>query len=67
MRLPVMKFTGQIMYSKTANDVDKAALELLKVLEAKKGEMAQIVLGFDIEWRPSFRRGWFNCSFEVVI
>ncbi|KAK7331450.1 hypothetical protein VNO77_25675 [Canavalia gladiata] len=57
MRLPVMKFSGQIMYSRTFDDVDKAATKLLKILEEKKREMAQIAVGFDIEWRPTFRKG----------
>lgn len=57
MRLPVMKFTGKIMYSKTANDVEKAVMDVLKGLKAKKNEMVQSTIGFDIEWRPSFRRG----------
>ncbi|MED6158962.1 hypothetical protein PIB30_037934 [Stylosanthes scabra] len=57
MRLPVMKFGGQIMYSRTFADVEKAAEKLLKVLEEKKRSMVQIPLGFDIEWKPSFRSG----------
>ena len=61
MRLPVMKFSGQIMYSRTFDDVEKAATKLLKILEEKKREIVQIALGFDIEWRPTFKRGWFSC------
>ncbi|CAM8998027.1 unnamed protein product [Rhodiola kirilowii] len=36
LRYPFLKFEGQIVYSRTAEEV---------------------ILGFDIEWRPSFRRG----------
>ncbi|MED6138838.1 hypothetical protein PIB30_078237, partial [Stylosanthes scabra] len=61
MRLPVMKFGGQIMYSRTFADVEKAAEMLLKILEEKKRAMMQIPLGFDIEWKASFRSGWFSC------
>ncbi|XP_057757696.1 3'-5' exonuclease [Arachis stenosperma] len=57
MRLPVIKFAGQIMYSRTFADVEKSAEKLLKILEEKKRQMVQIPLGFDIEWKPSFRSG----------
>ncbi|KAE8076340.1 hypothetical protein FH972_014998 [Carpinus fangiana] len=56
-RYPALKFRGRIVYSRTATEVEKAAEELLKNLEAEKRESGQVVLGFDIEWRPSFRRG----------
>ncbi|KAJ7957251.1 Werner Syndrome-like exonuclease [Quillaja saponaria] len=57
MRLPRLRFGGQIMYSRTATDIETAARELLGNLEAMKREMAQTVIGFDIEWKPTFRRG----------
>ncbi|CAI8598009.1 unnamed protein product [Vicia faba] len=57
MRLPVMKFCGKIMYSRTFNDVEKAVTKFLKVIEEKKREMMQIAIGFDIEWKPTFRKG----------
>lgn len=57
MRYPAMKFGGQITYSRTAVEVEKAAMEVLKTLEAKKNEMGQNAVGFDIEWKPTFRRG----------
>ncbi|KAI4344949.1 hypothetical protein L6164_012124 [Bauhinia variegata] len=57
MRLPIFKFSGRIMYSRTANEVEKAVMDLLKTLEEKKRDMAQIVLGFDIEWKPTFLKG----------
>ncbi|KAK9288007.1 hypothetical protein L1049_016452 [Liquidambar formosana] len=57
MRYPVMKFGGHIMYSRTVVEVEKAATELLNFVEAKKREMGRAILGFDIEWRPTFRRG----------
>ncbi|XP_059447969.1 3'-5' exonuclease isoform X2 [Corylus avellana] len=56
-RYPALKFGGRIVYSRTATEVEKAAEELLKNLEAQKRESGQVVLGLDIEWRPSFRRG----------
>lgn len=52
-----MKFGGHISYSRTAAEVEKAAIEVLKAAEAKTREGGQAALGFDIEWRPTFRRG----------
>lgn len=57
MRLPVIKFSGQIMYSRTFDDVEKSVTKFLKKLEEKKRKMLQIAIGFDIEWRPTFKRG----------
>ncbi|KAJ6691219.1 POLYNUCLEOTIDYL TRANSFERASE RIBONUCLEASE H-LIKE SUPERFAMILY PROTEIN-RELATED, partial [Salix koriyanagi] len=57
MRYPAMKFGGQILYSRTSIDVEKAARELLQSLEAKKEEMDRVIIGFDIEWKPSFTKG----------
>ncbi|KAB5516194.1 hypothetical protein DKX38_026842 [Salix brachista] len=57
MRYSAMKFGGQILYSRTSIDVEKAARELLQSLEAKKGEMDRVIIGFDIEWKPSFTKG----------
>ncbi|KAJ9701091.1 hypothetical protein PVL29_006440 [Vitis rotundifolia] len=57
MRLPKMNFGGHIVYSRTVTEVEKATAELLKIVEAKKKEMGQAILGFDIEWRPTFRKG----------
>ena len=63
MRYPAMKFGGQIFYSKTSIEVEKAARELLQSLEAKKGEMDRVIIGFDIEWKPSFTKGLFVTHF----
>ncbi|KAJ4846047.1 hypothetical protein Tsubulata_002564 [Turnera subulata] len=49
MRFPALKFTGQIFYSRTVWEVEKAAKELLRELEAKRDGMRQ--------WRPTFRAG----------
>ncbi|XP_034686163.1 Werner Syndrome-like exonuclease [Vitis riparia] len=57
MRLPKMNFGGHIVYSRTVTEVEKATAELLKIVETKKKEMGQAILGFDIEWRPTFRKG----------
>lgn len=56
MTLPVMKFSGQISYSRTFDAVEKAATKLLQILQ----EMMQIAIGFDIEWKPTFRKGQFS-------
>lgn len=54
---PEVSFQGKIVYSKTAFEVDRASKELLKFVQAKKREGGHIVLGFDIEWKPTFKRG----------
>uniref|UniRef100_A0A7N2R6G2 3'-5' exonuclease n=1 Tax=Quercus lobata TaxID=97700 RepID=A0A7N2R6G2_QUELO len=56
MRLSVMKFGGRILYSKTAIDVEQAANHLLHTIANSKSKKTQFVLGFDIEWRPSFTK-----------
>ncbi|BBG93403.1 Werner syndrome-like exonuclease, partial [Prunus dulcis] len=53
----VVKFGGQITYSRTAVQVEKAAMEVLNIIEAKEKEAGQTAVGFDIEWRPTFQRG----------
>ncbi|KAI3850602.1 hypothetical protein MKX03_011421 [Papaver bracteatum] len=57
MEYPEMKFQGRIVYSKTVSEVEKAAKELLEIIEVKKIYMEQVSLGFDIEWKPTFRKG----------
>ncbi|XVF65326.1 hypothetical protein PTKIN_Ptkin09bG0238900 [Pterospermum kingtungense] len=56
-RYPPLRFGGQILYSCTEAEVEKAAMGLLKFLELKKKEMGHVSIGFDIEWKPSFQRG----------
>ncbi|CAM9003361.1 unnamed protein product [Rhodiola kirilowii] len=57
LRYPFLKFKGRIVYSRTAEEVDGAAMQLLKFVETKRREVGHVILGLDIEWRPSFRRG----------
>ncbi|XP_057481915.1 LOW QUALITY PROTEIN: 3'-5' exonuclease-like [Actinidia eriantha] len=57
MRYPAMAFKGCIVYSRTVSEVENAAKELLKLVETRMGGTDQVVLGFDIEWRPSFIKG----------
>ncbi|KAK3187972.1 hypothetical protein Dsin_027533 [Dipteronia sinensis] len=57
MKFPAMRFGGQILYSRTSMEVEKAAAELLQILEAKKGETCQVPIGLDIEWKPTFKSG----------
>ncbi|KAL2530179.1 Werner Syndrome-like exonuclease [Forsythia ovata] len=52
-----MKFGGQIVYSRTVEEVEKAADELLHFIEAKKSKEGGCILGLDIEWRPTFIKG----------
>ncbi|XP_031407064.1 Werner Syndrome-like exonuclease isoform X2 [Punica granatum] len=57
MRYPSMAFGGRILYSRTTVEVEKSAAELLKKINALKRLTDQVTIGFDIEWRPTFRRG----------
>ncbi|KAI3934328.1 hypothetical protein MKW92_016826 [Papaver armeniacum] len=57
LEYPEMKFPGRIVYSKTVSEVEKAAKELLEIIEVNKIYMEQVSLGFDIEWKPTFRKG----------
>lgn len=45
------------MYSRTIEEVERAAEELLKFMDINKRKGDQCILGLDIEWRPSFKRG----------
>lgn len=45
------------MYSRTIEEVERAAEELLKFMDINKRKGDQCVLGLDIEWRPTFKRG----------
>lgn len=45
------------MYSKTVVEVERAAHELVKFVEAKKRKEGHCILGLDIEWKPTFARG----------
>ncbi|XP_048235642.1 Werner Syndrome-like exonuclease isoform X2 [Ricinus communis] len=55
VRYPALKFGGRIFYSRTREDVEKAARELLRSIECQRKET--VALGFDIEWKPTFKRG----------
>ncbi|XP_076897674.1 3'-5' exonuclease-like [Bidens hawaiensis] len=57
MRYPAMTFKGHIVYSRTFSEVEKAADELLKFFETMNGDGNRPVIGFDIEWRPIFKKG----------
>ncbi|KAH9680391.1 Werner Syndrome-like exonuclease [Citrus sinensis] len=57
LKYPAMRFGGQILYSRTSTEVEMSAIELRRILEANKSEAGQAVVGFDIEWKPTFRKG----------
>ncbi|KAF8016279.1 hypothetical protein BT93_H1703 [Corymbia citriodora subsp. variegata] len=57
IKLPVMTFGGQITYSRSTTGVERAAAELLKKIDAMKSVMDQVIIGFDIEYRPTFQKG----------
>ncbi|KAK9664537.1 hypothetical protein RND81_14G049600 [Saponaria officinalis] len=52
-----MKFGGNIVYCRTFQEVEKATSQIFKLLEAKKRELGRAVLGLDIEYKPTFKRG----------
>ncbi|XP_057959874.1 3'-5' exonuclease isoform X2 [Malania oleifera] len=54
---PTMSFGGRIVYSRTVTEVEKATRQLLDGMAAKEREMGQVIFGFDIEWRPTFKKG----------
>lgn len=57
MQYPEMTFKGRVIYSRTTKEVEKSAVELFNFVEEKKRKEGQVALGFDIEWKPTFRRG----------
>ena len=57
MRYPEIAFKGRIVYSRGFDEVEKSAEELLSFVELKRRNGGQAILGFDIEWRPTVRRG----------
>lgn len=57
MKYPELAFKGQTVYSRTLVEVEKSVEELLNFVQAKKEKEGKAVLGFDIEWRPTFIRG----------
>ena len=57
MRFPALSYGGRIIYSRTVSEVDRASRELAKKINSTRKGMEQITIGFDIEWRPSFKRG----------
>ncbi|VVA92236.1 unnamed protein product [Arabis nemorensis] len=61
-----MNFDGRILYSKTASEVDKRTMQHLQVLETKRDDSGKAIVGFDIEWRPSFRKGVLPNKVAVI-
>nr|GEY20178.1 hypothetical protein [Tanacetum cinerariifolium] len=51
-----MAFKGHIVYSRTLSEVEKAANELLTSVETMTKDGGRAAIGFDIEWKPSFRK-----------
>ncbi|KAK4341527.1 hypothetical protein RND71_040028 [Anisodus tanguticus] len=57
MQYPEMTFKGHVIYSRTTKEVEQSAVELFNFVEEKKRKEGHVALGFDIEWKPTFRRG----------
>lgn len=62
-----MLFKGRIIYSRDAAEVEQAAQELSDKIFSMKQHMNHIPLGFDIEWRPIFRKGIFCIIWGKII
>ncbi|KAM3249763.1 Werner Syndrome-like exonuclease isoform X2 [Capsicum annuum] len=60
MQYPEMTFKGRVIYSRTTKEVEKSAVALFNFVEEKKRNEGHVALGFDIEWKPTFRRGQFK-------
>nr|GMD85338.1 Werner Syndrome-like exonuclease isoform X2 [Ipomoea batatas] len=56
-RFPALGFRGRVVYSRTAVEAEKSAAELLNFIETRKRAEGVVALGFDIEWKPTFKRG----------
>ncbi|KAF3666906.1 putative transcription factor bHLH62-like [Capsicum annuum] len=56
MQYPEMTFKGRVIYSRTTKEVEKSAVALFNFVEEKKRNEGHVALGFDIEWKPTFRR-----------
>ena len=68
MKYLEMTFGGHIVYSRTVYEVEEATKDLLNFVQAKKKQAGRAVLGFDIEWKPSFKRGGnFKMKFLLVM
>lgn len=67
VKLPVMTFQGRIMYSRSATGVERAAAVLLKKIDAMKSAMDKVIIGFDIEYRPTFQRGLVSFAFALCL
>ncbi|KAJ6792563.1 Werner Syndrome-like exonuclease [Iris pallida] len=55
-RYPSINFSGRIVYCRTAPEVESATAELLERMK-EEGKLSRMPLGFDIEWRPTFKKG----------
>lgn len=60
MRYPAIKFGGQIVYSRTVPEAEKATAELLQLIKSNPHTHSgdePFPMGLDIEWKPTFQRG----------
>lgn len=61
-RFPAIAFRGRVIYSRTSVEADKSAAELLNFIERRRRAEGVVALGFDIEWKPTFKRGGYTTS-----
>ncbi|KAF9606041.1 hypothetical protein IFM89_022200 [Coptis chinensis] len=57
MKYPTYKFGGRIVYCRTYSEVEKATVELMEHIQDKQKNVDRFMIGFDIEWKPTFKRG----------
>ncbi|KVH88354.1 hypothetical protein Ccrd_024027 [Cynara cardunculus var. scolymus] len=61
MRYHAMTFEGHIVYNRSFSEVGKAVNKLFTFVESKNrdaGGGGRGVFGFDIAWRPTFKKGY---------
>ncbi|KAK8955194.1 Werner Syndrome-like exonuclease [Platanthera guangdongensis] len=57
-KLAAFSFGGRIVYSRTSAEVGRATAEIFHKIEQLKHEAdEEISFGFDMEWRPTFKKG----------
>lgn len=55
-----LQFKGRLVYSKTHSEVDAAVHDIWEMINSKRSLVeGNVAVGFDVEWKTSFRRGIF--------
>ncbi|CAH9120883.1 unnamed protein product [Cuscuta epithymum] len=57
MMLRTLAYGGRVIYSRTACEVERSAEKILRLVEERRSKEEAVALGFDMEWKPSFKKG----------